>query len=707
MPTRREFLWGSAAAAGAIALAGYPFQGAEAAPGTDFVAWHNRTLEQHIQMRDQYAKQGYRFRSVSIYGGGQANSCYFAAVMVRRPSVVAQRDWPLLRGDGFQRVFEAQAKEGFGPVILAACGPASNPAFSAVFEPQKAIPLTRVGLGSGDPSDDKTIQGMNAQAKKQGLILRWAASYGDARQPSFAGIWAPNPGGVGWNCDGVLDAQVVGQQRFDAEAAAWCRPSLITLNQDGRYLQLFENNQIGEWYARSNMDAAGYQSAFQEASGKGFYPMTVQAAGADRERASFAAVFVRSEEPVGRKWSATGPVANAEIDAAMRKAMMGTPVRQAALAIVQGTQLVYARGYTLAEPGWPVVEPTTYFRLASVSKTVASLALFQLFESGELHLGNRLQDILRLETPAGGQPGPRFAKITLAELFEHTSMLDPDGYRDSVAIVNAFRKAGKAAKLPVSVEMTDSYIASLRLQAGPQAMYYSNCGYHLLGRVLAKKRGTRLTMDAIQKHLLEPLSITRIRSSVSLLSAQHPDEGRQQDPDLGLAPSVMTPQQPLVPRDYGDWNMEVDESAGGFSGAVPDVARLVAVMIDQQDTPVLKRSTLTGMFDMAVKNQMNWKGRTKDLRAGYGLDAAGNLGGGQYYGQKGGSGIGWGDWVEFNGDWGLVVCLGGVGAPNWGDNAYPDFPDVMNIARKASWGEDLFPRFGMPALARSPRVRGR
>ena len=75
--------------------------------------------------------------------------------------------------------------------------------------------------------------------------------------PSFAAVWAPNPGALGWNCDGVLDSQALGQQRFDAESAAWCRPSLITLNQDGRYLQLFENNQIGEWYAQSGLDAAG------------------------------------------------------------------------------------------------------------------------------------------------------------------------------------------------------------------------------------------------------------------------------------------------------------------------------------------------------------------------------------------------------------------------------------------------------------------
>lgn len=114
MPTRREFLWSSAAAAGAIALAGSPFQFAEAAPGADFVAWHNQTLPEHIRLRDQHARQGYRFRSLSLYGGGMANDSYFAAVMVRRPTLVAQRDWPLLPGSRFRQVFAA----GFWKAIM-------------------------------------------------------------------------------------------------------------------------------------------------------------------------------------------------------------------------------------------------------------------------------------------------------------------------------------------------------------------------------------------------------------------------------------------------------------------------------------------------------------------------------------------------------------------------------------------------------------
>jgi hypothetical protein len=60
---------------------------------------------------------------VSVYGGGTANSSYFAAVVIKRPVVVTQRDFPLIAEGEFQAVFDAQAKQNHGPAIIAACGP--------------------------------------------------------------------------------------------------------------------------------------------------------------------------------------------------------------------------------------------------------------------------------------------------------------------------------------------------------------------------------------------------------------------------------------------------------------------------------------------------------------------------------------------------------------------------------------------------------
>src|SRR5438067_4733608 len=210
----------------------------------------------------------------------------------------------------------------------------------------------------------------------------------------------PNPGRTFWNADAISDSGAKYQERFNAQAPAWCRPGFVTLNRDQQYLSLFVDDEVsGSWFARHGLTPDGYQSEFDAAAAKGFFPACVQAAGDDKVSARFAAIFVKSEDKVAKQFHAKGPVESAAIDAIIKQAMTDSPVRHASLAIVHGTKLVYARGYTMAEPDWPQVEPTTCFRLASVSKSVTALAVYQLIEKGSLKLSHKLQDLLALKTP--------------------------------------------------------------------------------------------------------------------------------------------------------------------------------------------------------------------------------------------------------------------------------------------------------------------
>ena len=667
----------------------------------DFIAWHGKSLSEHESLRDEWAKRGYRFVSLSIYG--DVGTPVYAAVMIRREDVVDQRDWPLLTATEWQLTFDAQAAEGFGPVILTATGSAADPRFAAVFERRDPIPLTRHGLTSGAVTNPATIQGVDTTARNDGLVLHWAASYGTAADRRFAGIWTPNTRAVLWNNDGILDAAADYQARFDAETSAWCRPAFVTLNGDNLYLSVFAADEVGPWVARHDMTPGQYQTEFDVWTAKGYYPACVQAAGPDAASARFAALFVRRDALVPKHFTATGPVANHDIDKVVREVMRTAPVaRHAALAIVHGTRLVYARGYTLAEPDWPIAQPTTRFRLASGSKTVTALAVMQLIESGALQPSDTLQGILQLKTPTGGAPpDPRFATITIKQLLEHTSGLVTDTFAYGTSVVQAF-----GATLPTTQDMLDSYIASLTLAHDPGTYQeYSNCGYYLLGRVVAHLRGTSTPIEAYQQYLLDPLGITRIRSAVDLLSGQLYDEARYQaagiDPnvpsDLQVDHSLMTPDQPLIPAGYGDDELSLTQGAGGLSAAVTDMARLAAILISQNNNPALLRATIVNdMLVPAVACIAAHPGG----RAGYGLDDASDLGGGSFYGQKGGLIINAASVTEFNGDWGFVAVFGSpaqqIGVtPPW----YPKWPDVMTIAQGVNWGNaDLFPDFGMPSL---------
>ena len=122
--------------------------------------------------------------------------------------------------------------------------------------------------------------------------------------------------------------------------------------------------------------------------------------------------------------------------------------------------------------------------------------------------------------------------------------------------------------------MCDAYIASLDMGAKDpgEAMAYNNCGYYLLGRVVAKKRGKARPIDAFQDHLFDPLHIHRIRRAPSLIATMPQDEARYRAQDIPVYPSVMSDARPLVPLGYGTEHFERQEGGGGLSARPPTSA---------------------------------------------------------------------------------------------------------------------------------------
>ena len=403
---------------------------------------------------------------------------------------------------------------------------------------------------------------MNADARTKGLRPLCIASYGEADSPRFAAIWQNNTGAdaVLWNNDGTLDSLDQLNQRNAAQVSNWCRPVFITLNKNLKFCSVFEASDAGQFHVTSSTPAIGYALEYEQwATQKGFLPICVQAAGEDTLTATFAAIFVEKDKVSPRVWNATGIEGGTNIANRVRAAMTDAIIRQGSVAIVYQKRLVYARGFNMAEANWPQAEPRIRIRLASCSKTITALAIFQLIEEGKLKLSDRMQAILNLKTPAGHEPvDPQFSQITIQQLLEHSSGLNTDMFdSDLSALQKTFGHAGKTVSLPVSAGDTDSFIASLPMVSPPgQLFVYSNCGYYLLGRVVNQLRGTSRPIDAYQKHLFDPLQITRIRRAKDLVADQEPGEARYQDPDLRVGTSVF-PGGQLVPSYYGTYHLEI------------------------------------------------------------------------------------------------------------------------------------------------------
>ena len=680
--TRRGFVTGAGAAAALPRAAR-----AEAA----VLTWIGKTGgELAALVRDPLA-DGYRFVSLSVYGPEHAP--LYAAVLAKRPDLAARRHWLALSAAELDKLVAEQANDGYGPAIVAATGSAATPLFALVCEPQETRASIQRDLPSGKPTDPHTVAAAIRQARRDGRILRCATIYGHGAERRVAAIWAPNPDKTVWNADGVDDTPTLYRARQRAHASAWCRPVVIAPDPEGRCLSAFADDQVDGWAADVDLTATALQRTLADWERNGLHPVALQAAGASAATARFTAIAAHDDAILPRTWRATGPAAHGEIDEVMRSVMTRSRIRQASLAIVKDARLVHARGYTFAEENWPVTQPTTFFRLASVSKTVTALAIYQLIERGKLTLADRLQDILQLKTPAGGPPkDKRFAAITIDQLLAHRSgiVANQSGREVRGAFVTAH--PGKAWHLPASAEMTDAYLASLDLVSPPGKTYaYNNCGYYLLGRVVAKLAGDATPIAVFTRDLLAPLGVTRVRRARSLVADQSPDEARYttnqngDHRDIPLRPSVMSDDQPLVPVGYGSGELEISDGAGGLTAAMPDVARLIAIVMDRKDNAALRRDTLRQMLTNAATYR------------GHGFDDAKDLGDDTFYAQKGGAlSTSW-NVLQMHGSYGFALCWAGV--PDADVRWYPDFPVLMNAARHVKWGDtDLFGTFGMASL---------
>ncbi len=134
-------------------------------------------------------------------------------------------------------------------------------------------------------------------------------------------------------------------------------------------------------------------------------------------------------------------------DAVMKKVLLRYEVPGGSLAIARQGKLVLARGYGYSNvrTGKPI-EPTSLFRLASVSKSLTAAAILRLVEEGRLNLDARVFDLLEpLPPPRGAHVDSRMREITVRHLLYHAGGWsreesgDPMGFSRQAARALALR----------------------------------------------------------------------------------------------------------------------------------------------------------------------------------------------------------------------------------------------------------------------------
>jgi len=261
-----------------------------------------------------------------------------------------------------------------------------------------------------------------------------------------------------------------------------------------------------------------------------------------------------------------------EIDALFARFQADQHVPGLVYGIVKDGKLAYVKGIGVQniDDRRPVT-PDSLFRIASMTKAFTALSILKLRDDGRLRLDDLAEDYIP-EMKGWTYPTKDSPRIRIRDLLQHVGGFvtdDPWGDRQQV--------------LP-QAEFTKLIAAGVPFSRAPQTAHeYSNLGYALLGRIVAKASGMAYT-DYVKQTILTPLGMTS-----SGYDAPHAPKARYA---LGYR------------WENERWTAEPEmadgafNSMGGLQVSAKDYAKWVAFLLsawpprDDADTGPVKRSTV-------------------------------------------------------------------------------------------------------------------
>lgn len=189
----------------------------------------------------------------------------------------------------------------------------------------------------------------------------------------------------------------------------------------------------------------------------------------------------------------------AAVDRFITAQMAAQRIPGLALAITQGEQALYVKGYGTAGNGQPVTAQTQFF-IASVSKAFTALAVMQQVEAGRIDLDAPVQRYLpefTLADPAAA------SQITIRHLITNTSGLAETGYADM------------AEPQPATITERVTSLRSARPVARPGTEYhYFSPNFGILARVVEVVSGQPFAAY-LETHIFQPLGMQHTISAVT------------------------------------------------------------------------------------------------------------------------------------------------------------------------------------------------
>ena len=237
------------------------------------------------------------------------------------------------------------------------------------------------------------------------------------------------------------------------------------------------------------------------------------------------------------------------IDSAIESWMSSNGVHSAQFAFRQNGTLMFSHAYTMGA-STPLVTTTKVFRLASISKMVATAAFSKLMSEGRLTGGERVFPYLGITAPLFSSQTPnKLAKNILSlELAEHTSGLPGSGAGDPLFEMRDIEV--QLGQEPLSQTQFAQYLYGVPLNSPPgYVANYSNVGYVLLSMVVAKAAKIDY-FDYVNNQLFKPLKLNNWSVSPTDEANANPKEVAPDYPYTGPSVFDITSNAPQKPFNY-------------------------------------------------------------------------------------------------------------------------------------------------------------
>ncbi len=271
---------------------------------------------------------------------------------------------------------------------------------------------------------------------------------------------------------------------------------------------------------------------------------------------------------------------NAEvIDSYMEKFRIQNGLKGVAVAVVKDEKLVFAKGYGYADEEAQIqVTPNHLFRLASVSKLITAVAIMKLVENSKISLESKVfgkEGILNDDQFLNIRD-KRLEKITVRNLLNHSGGWTQH-YGDLAFLPKTVSKA-VGDPLPVTIDSYIKFVTTHRVHFEPGSnSVYSNLGYLILGKVIAKVSGTDYE-SFVKKEVLLPAGIFDMQLGGSFLDEIRPNEVRYYQPEDGQPIESFDGSGRMVSKLYGGNDIHLLGSAGGWIASPIDLMKLVVVI---------------------------------------------------------------------------------------------------------------------------------